>query len=514
MSRRLVADPKPIFKGVVVATAGDLGDSRFNDAAMMRYMRNYGGQFSQKLDHTVTHLIATGKQFRDKVPRVEKARRNRKVEIVTLDWLDMSMNKNKRLDVKPYSLKSRAAIIKAKERRREAAAKCIDQAESYVNTRLYSPLMDATYFRYEITLTRGELGERYLLTLFESRAKPSLYITAAKYFKSKKGKCYFWRPRETAGDYDRAMNDFKYLFVRKVGVRWEDRMLNAGPGDVVSGSPEDFQYTIPAHGKPVGYIEDIKQTDGAKKTVLSSHDNKKGGSGDGKEDSNVTVEEKNGRNLYKPNSVEDQVWSQLSSFVLNDNAATHKSSSQTPCPSTGLEKTETGAAGVLSPVSPTTGKRKVSVKFVTKGTPRGPSLCNNHDPDTLAERERRLLARQRADRCTGSSVAPKEVAAGERAGPEAKRRKKPIFLESDSDSDMEADDEVGGEEDDVQCQGTASVMGMMNQIQNARERNNAKAAAAAAADAAEAKKLDEDAKTFNSAYSSSNEVEQTLAAIV
>lgn len=67
----LNARPKPILQGCVVAVAGDLGDKwkDWHDGNLMRWLRNYGGQFSMVLDDTVTHILATKNQYQKKVQR-------------------------------------------------------------------------------------------------------------------------------------------------------------------------------------------------------------------------------------------------------------------------------------------------------------------------------------------------------------------------------------------------------------------------------------------------------------
>lgn len=56
----LIAPSKPIFRGVVVATTGnvDQGRNGWSDADIQRYMNYWGGRFSLDLDASVTHLMA------------------------------------------------------------------------------------------------------------------------------------------------------------------------------------------------------------------------------------------------------------------------------------------------------------------------------------------------------------------------------------------------------------------------------------------------------------------------
>jgi hypothetical protein len=187
----LSPNPKPIFKNVVVALAGDLGLKNFDAASLDKYMTLWGGRFSQDFDESVTHLIANKKQWDDNVERgtsdifsnshfalqqilvqtlfrcpdrsswsqdlytlfcarsrdrahrlthvetVREARKNRKVEVVNHDWLDLSMNGGKKLDPADYSFKSKLQAANAKRRQAEKNDKGIAQGEKYVNTSKY-----------------------------------------------------------------------------------------------------------------------------------------------------------------------------------------------------------------------------------------------------------------------------------------------------------------------------------------------------------------------------------------
>jgi hypothetical protein len=65
----LVQKPKAIFTDVVVATAGDRGRKGWSDPDVARYVKVWGGNFSADLDESVTHLLATEAQWKNKVPR-------------------------------------------------------------------------------------------------------------------------------------------------------------------------------------------------------------------------------------------------------------------------------------------------------------------------------------------------------------------------------------------------------------------------------------------------------------
>jgi hypothetical protein len=46
-----------------MATAGDLC-SKFTDENLTKWIKNFGGRYSLDFDESVTHLIATDKQFK------------------------------------------------------------------------------------------------------------------------------------------------------------------------------------------------------------------------------------------------------------------------------------------------------------------------------------------------------------------------------------------------------------------------------------------------------------------
>lgn len=57
--------PKPIFKNMVMAFAGDIGTP---EAQARQYLSLRQGSHAAKFDETVTHVLATAEQFKEKGP--------------------------------------------------------------------------------------------------------------------------------------------------------------------------------------------------------------------------------------------------------------------------------------------------------------------------------------------------------------------------------------------------------------------------------------------------------------
>lgn len=185
----LVSKPKDIFRNVVVATAGDLGKPGFNGGGVQRYVASWGGRFSDNLDDSVTHLLVSQREMKAKTshprgkgpptrrrpvlfssqkiytythgrnppspglplslllllphPRsshalthlltVREGQKRRKLEIVTADWLEDSINKKKKQPAKPYSLVRMRKEAKAAKKRELNERKNIEKAGYFMN---------------------------------------------------------------------------------------------------------------------------------------------------------------------------------------------------------------------------------------------------------------------------------------------------------------------------------------------------------------------------------------------
>ncbi|KAK8136762.1 hypothetical protein PG984_004702 [Apiospora sp. TS-2023a] len=265
----LCAVPRPIFRGIVVATTGNVGQGRkdFTDADIQRYLQHWGGRFSADLDASVTHLVALPEEVnkvKQRPARVNSALKRKKLHIVKLDWLEDSLIQARKLPEKEYLLASggRSIVesVKTKlEKEKQKAARDDEVGKVYPHppsgTGRFTPYMDETAFKYEVTLTRGEKGERYFLTLFESNAKPHTYHVGRIYSKGKGHKLFLNRMDGPAAgvSFMSALTEFELFFARKTGVKWDDRVdaFHKGKGKIAG---DGFVYELPTRGKPIGLV--------------------------------------------------------------------------------------------------------------------------------------------------------------------------------------------------------------------------------------------------------------------
>ncbi|KAK7953501.1 hypothetical protein PG996_014396 [Apiospora saccharicola] len=264
----LCAVPRPIFRGIVVATTGNVGQGRkdFTDADIQRYLQHWGGRFSADLDASVTHLVALPEEVnkpKQRPARVNSALKRKKLHIIKVDWLEDSFIQARKLPEKEYLLASGGRSIQESvkdklEKEKQKAARDDEVGKVYphpLGTGRFTPYMDATAFKYEVTLTRGEKGERYFLTLFESNAKPRTYHVGRIYSKGKGHKLILNRMDGPAAgvSFMSALTEFELFFARKTGIKWDDRVdvFHKGKGKLAG---DGFVYELPTRGKPIGLV--------------------------------------------------------------------------------------------------------------------------------------------------------------------------------------------------------------------------------------------------------------------
>ncbi|KAI1500491.1 hypothetical protein F5X99DRAFT_429461 [Biscogniauxia marginata] len=253
------ARTREIFKDCVVAIAGELDSSHgWAVADVERWVTRWGGTFSNVVDADVTHLLATPEQFGRRVARVREALLRRKgepeVHVVAPEWLEHSIERRRRLSEYSHG----HAQKKEGERGRrgdEKARRGIELAERYVDPNLYHVYRDVTFFEHQITLTRndeesGNVGQKYIMTLWESNAKPHLYIFTAKLWKKPRdAKPTIYRPSDTPRQLEPEFAAFRRFFRSRTGLVWDERVARAGTTPACR-----FQYQPPTRGKPVGLI--------------------------------------------------------------------------------------------------------------------------------------------------------------------------------------------------------------------------------------------------------------------
>ncbi|KAG6038765.1 hypothetical protein E4U41_003721 [Claviceps citrina] len=240
------------FKHMVIAVAGPPPDGLTLDK-LKHWTEIRKGRFSHDLDEDVTHLLCTREQFRQRVPRVKEGLKRKRVKIVDFDWFELSAGPGKVEKVAKYCYRRLLQKQRALRRGKELIERAKVLAERFVNTNLFRVHYDNHNFRYEVNLVREnhcESGrrERYVLYLFESKAKPPLFWFAAKYFRRKGDpRPAYFRQSEYSGPFDTEFDHFKTFFEAKTGIDWADRVTHYG---VMPAS--HFTYTPPSRGKPVG----------------------------------------------------------------------------------------------------------------------------------------------------------------------------------------------------------------------------------------------------------------------
>ncbi|KAI1762537.1 hypothetical protein GGR53DRAFT_532564 [Hypoxylon sp. FL1150] len=246
-----------LLHGFHIAVADFLGPG-WTAADVSRWVTYHGGTFKHTVEEGVTHLLATPEQFKQKLPAVKKALALKTTHIVTQDWLEDTLEKRRRQKERDYSLKEILGEENAQKKRKERVQKGIEQGETFVNTNLYHIYRDETYFSYQVTITRddeaaGTAGQKYILYLWESNAKPHLYLFVTKFYKKQRdNRPAIYRPHETPGLLKRGLDDFRGFFQKKTGIHWDERIAKQGT------MPADkFQYQPPTGGKPVGLVPEF-----------------------------------------------------------------------------------------------------------------------------------------------------------------------------------------------------------------------------------------------------------------
>ncbi|KLU89082.1 hypothetical protein MAPG_08058 [Magnaporthiopsis poae ATCC 64411] len=241
MARRTATTKvKQIFLGLKIAIAGDLG---WPDEKIKAWITLRGGEMVPDIDESTTHLKAL---------RLGKGKKG--CRVVHKDWLEYCCQEGKLLREGQYLLRHnmRAEEAIARETKKMEKGRELEECGRFVNEAMYRVYTDETGFQCKASISRddeanGILGERFDLTLFESRAKPHLYWFAAKHYKKKgSSRTSYYRPSSSCQTYQHELALFKSFFLNKTGVRWEDR---ASPTCAEEGC---FRYIHPTRSLPVG----------------------------------------------------------------------------------------------------------------------------------------------------------------------------------------------------------------------------------------------------------------------
>ncbi|KAG7131734.1 hypothetical protein HYQ45_009712 [Verticillium longisporum] len=239
-----------IFKNMVLATAGPL-PGQFTEENLAMWIKQRKGQFVKDMDQSVTHLLCTDEQYkaRKKIKRIKEAQqKGSRIRVVHYDWFEFSCNRNKKLPEKEYYFDNLLAEERAK--RRKQLAKARSQRNLAID--LYRVFADVCPFEYQVELFRiftdsfGTCKEKYVLYLFQSFAKPTLYWFGVKYYKKDDGKRWLLkainRPSPCSRPFYTEFDKFKDFFRLKTGIAWHERITKAGTTESTY-----FQYTPPEY---------------------------------------------------------------------------------------------------------------------------------------------------------------------------------------------------------------------------------------------------------------------------
>ncbi|KAG7146675.1 hypothetical protein HYQ46_004516 [Verticillium longisporum] len=186
------------------------------------------------MDQSVTHLLCTDEQYkaRKKIKTIKEAQqKGSRIRVVHYDWFEFSCNRNKKLPEKEYYFDNLLAEERAKRRKQLAKARSqrnLAIGEHWINPDLYRVFADVCPFEYQVELFRiftdsfGTCKEKYVLYLFQSFAKPTLYWFGVKYYKKDDGKRWLLkainRPSPCSRPFYTEFDKFKDFFRLKTAT--------------------------------------------------------------------------------------------------------------------------------------------------------------------------------------------------------------------------------------------------------------------------------------------------------
>ncbi|KAI1340485.1 hypothetical protein F5Y15DRAFT_422939 [Xylariaceae sp. FL0016] len=263
---------KPIFRNCTVILVGDVQRHDFTPEHISKWVELRGGEYSTQIrdpgDKTVkvTHVLCSEDAFKAKKGLIAEALKAKVPYFVTPDWLEDSINEKKRLNENGFRVDKALKRQQAKKKRLEKVKTGMEKEEtdggtiiSTILTRTpvdhYHVFHDITYFKYEVILRRddpavGNVGQKHILTLWESNSKPMLYkLTGRFYKKPKVSRPDKWCAFECPKQFNEAFTEFKRFFRKKTGITWEKRIEEQGKMDC-----SRFHYAPPTGGKPIGLL--------------------------------------------------------------------------------------------------------------------------------------------------------------------------------------------------------------------------------------------------------------------
>ncbi|KAK4196135.1 hypothetical protein QBC40DRAFT_314102 [Triangularia verruculosa] len=155
---------KAMFAKFTIAVSGSFHNkTHWTDANLARWITLRGGRYYKGpgVPREVTHFVTDENELKARTPKAVEALKNRRIQIVPLEWLEFSMIGRKVLPVVSggeYDFRDKLKREAEKERRLRVVAMGLVMAERAVNTNLYRVYRDGTFFRYEVELFRESNG--------------------------------------------------------------------------------------------------------------------------------------------------------------------------------------------------------------------------------------------------------------------------------------------------------------------------------------------------------------------
>ncbi|KAK4668830.1 uncharacterized protein QC764_710915 [Podospora pseudoanserina] len=153
---------KGMFAKFTIAVCGSFKNNpntHWNDTNLHRWITLRGGRYHKgtTITRDVTHFVTDEDELRSRSPRAVEALRNKRIQIVPLEWLEFSMINRKVLQaVKGGEYDLREGVRREGERVRRERRVEMGRVlgERAVNTNLYRVYTDGTFYRYEVELFR------------------------------------------------------------------------------------------------------------------------------------------------------------------------------------------------------------------------------------------------------------------------------------------------------------------------------------------------------------------------
>ncbi|KAK0748856.1 hypothetical protein B0T21DRAFT_421241 [Apiosordaria backusii] len=263
-TKDLTFKEKALFSKFTIAVSGSFHNNsktHWNDTNFTRWITLRGGRYHKgaHITREVTHFVTDEHELQSRSPKAVEALKNKRIQIVPLEWLEFSMINKTVLPIVPggnlyrvytdgtffrYEVDlfrdSHLAPQSPKTPQKQQQLATPQQPETPANQtdeNHHEADQDAEidsepHPELETpTKTKTDRGEKYTLTLYESTAKPPLYFFCAKYSKSSTDTLpKYYRPSETPQLFWTEYTHFVEFFQKKTGVEWRKRLLFCGPG--------------------------------------------------------------------------------------------------------------------------------------------------------------------------------------------------------------------------------------------------------------------------------------------